>query len=124
MIITTQYMLVLILAVFLTLLAWSIESSWVIKKTGGLGKLKTIRNLTATLLVVLIVWMVFMNFTATLTLFVFSTGVIVLVDKLFFRKKRQQANYPDTLIVENARSFFFVLLIVWVIRSFILQPYR
>ncbi len=64
------------------------------------------------------------DFTFYLTLVVVITGVITLIDVLFFAKKRRLNNRKPSLIVEYARAFFPVLLLVLVIRSFIVQPYR
>lgn len=64
-----------------------------------------------------------------LSLTVFS-GVIVLVDWLLLRQRRKRENNSNLgrgdqpLVIEYARSFFPVLLVVLVIRSFIAQPYR
>jgi signal peptidase I len=57
-------------------------------------------------------------------------GVIWLVDTLFFRATRIAANPDDDpethepLIVEYARSFFPVLLLVLVLRGFVAEPYQ
>lgn len=48
---------------------------------------------------------------------------IWLVDRLFFAKKRAQANEREPLIVEYAVSFLPVFIIVLVIRTFIVQIY-
>lgn len=53
------------------------------------------------------------------------TGVIVLFDVLYFapkRKKQQSDKLP--FIVDYARSFFPILLIVFSIRSFAFEPFR
>ncbi|MDF3054421.1 MAG: lepB2 [Gammaproteobacteria bacterium] len=123
MIITAQYIWIFVLAVFLTLFSWALETNWIVQRCGP-NRFKTIRNTAVFLLVILLVWLAILNFAATLTAFVFGSGLIALVDLLFCRRKRIQANYPEPLIVENARSFFLILLLVWVIRSFIIQPYR
>jgi signal peptidase I len=59
-----------------------------------------------------------------LTLLVLVTGLTALIDIIFFAKKRQARNGKHPLIVELSRSFFPALLLVWIIRSFIIQPYR
>lgn len=64
------------------------------------------------------------DFPFYLTLGTIVTGIITLVDQIFWAKKRQQANQSQPKIIEYARSFFPALLIVWVIRSFLIQPYR
>jgi len=75
------------------------------------------------------------DFELTLVLATAIAGVIWLVDALLFaggRRARSMQNthgsrddaVPDPLIVEYARSFFPVLLIVLVLRSFIAEPFR
>ena len=51
------------------------------------------------------------------------TGVIWLVDILFFQKKRS-AGAADPTAVEYAKSFFPVILLVFLIRSFIAEPFK
>lgn len=63
------------------------------------------------------------NFAFFLTGATFLSGIIVLIDTLFLAKKRK-AGVEEPLVIEYARSFFPVLLLVWVIRSFVVQPYR
>ncbi len=50
------------------------------------------------------------------------TGVIWLIDGLFFAKQRGEKKEP--LVVDYARSFFPVILIVLIIRSFLAEPFR
>lgn len=56
------------------------------------------------------------------------TGVIWLIDHLFFVKERRQSAtnkaLHDPIIVEYAKSFFPVLLAVMVLRSFLYEPFR
>lgn len=55
------------------------------------------------------------------------TGLIVLVDMLFFRKRRfatQGLSSSEPWYVEYSRSFFPVLLIVLILRSFLAEPFR
>jgi signal peptidase I len=64
-----------------------------------------------------------LDFPLLLTLFVIITGLITLADTVFLAKRRKE----DTKLpyaVEFSRSFFPALLLVWIIRSFIIQPYR
>ena len=68
--------------------------------------------------------MIIIDFTFYLTLAVVVTGVIALLDILFLAKKRHAANQKQPMIIEYARAFFPVLLLVLIIRSFIVQPYR
>lgn len=51
------------------------------------------------------------------------TGVIWLVDHLFFQKKRA-AGTDEPTAVEYAKSFFPVILVVFLIRSFIAEPFK
>lgn len=63
------------------------------------------------------------NFAFYLTLAVAITGLITILNKFFWSKSRS-ASKKEPVLIEYARSFFPILLIVWVIRSFIVQPYR
>jgi signal peptidase I len=67
-----------------------------------------------------------MNFQLILVILVGLSGLIYLLDVLFFAKKR---NATDTqqkmpLFIDYARSFFPVLLLVLIVRSFLVQPFR
>lgn len=64
------------------------------------------------------------DFAFYLTLLVFITGIIFLLDHLFFAKKRQTEDGKANWAIEFSRSFFPALLLVWIIRSFLIQPYR
>ena len=71
-----------------------------------------------------------MDFSLILFIALMATGVIWLVDAIFFSAKRagklqetgEQAR--DPLLVEYAKAFFPVILIVFVLRSFIAEPFR
>jgi signal peptidase I len=63
------------------------------------------------------------DFPFLLTLVVIITGLVALADIVFFSKKREQEAAMPYLI-EFSRSFFPALLLVWLIRSFLIQPYR
>ncbi|HEX2548744.1 MAG TPA: signal peptidase I, partial [Gammaproteobacteria bacterium] len=79
-----------------------------------------------------------MNFNFELILFyaVLISGVIALIDIIFFAKKRKAAyaesikgvnNPPEMkypIIIDYARSFFPVLLLVFLLRSFLFEPFR
>ncbi len=123
MIITKQYLLIIILAIIIMLFTWFIDSPWLTQRYPP-KHFKSLSTAGSILLVLLIIWLCVMNFPATLTALVAGCGLIALIDILFFRRKRLKAGYKESVIVENARSFFWVLLLVWVIRSFIIQPYR
>jgi signal peptidase I len=64
------------------------------------------------------------DFPLILTLLVVLSGIIYLIDVLFFATKRKATGAKQPLLIEYARSFFPVLLIVLLIRSFLAQPYR
>lgn len=64
------------------------------------------------------------DFPFYLTLGVVVTGIITLVDQLAWAKARKEAGGKQPKVIEYARSFFPALLIVWIIRSFIIQPYQ
>lgn len=52
------------------------------------------------------------------------TGAIWLLDSLFFKKKRLAAGKDDPVWVEYSKSFFPVILVVFMIRSFIVEPFK
>ena len=63
------------------------------------------------------------NFPLILVLLVFISGLVALFDRLIFAKKRgKEAKEP--LIVEYSKSFFPVLFIVLVLRSFLVEPFQ
>lgn len=70
-----------------------------------------------------------MNFNFELILFYATliSGVIALLDVLFFAPRRQQTIPPTEklpVIIDYARSFFPVLLVVFCLRSFLFEPFR
>ena len=64
-----------------------------------------------------------LNFAFYMTIVVFLTGTIFLLDWLLLKKRRPPKTRTSS-IVEYSKAFFPVLLIVWIVRSFIIQPYR
>lgn len=64
------------------------------------------------------------DFPLILTCLVLLTGLVSLLDILFFAHRRKRTGGKQSLFVEYNRSFFPVLLLVLIIRSFIVQPYR
>ncbi|SDJ56380.1 signal peptidase I [Microbulbifer yueqingensis] len=66
------------------------------------------------------------NFPLILLWLVVGSGLIWLVDSLFFAPRRRQAaeDRPDPVVVEYAKSFFPVLALVFVLRSFIVEPFQ
>ena len=69
-----------------------------------------------------------LNFPLILVIGTAVTGLIWLIDAVFFAPKRKAAVRSDAaqvpLITEYAQSFFPVLLIVLVLRSFLFEPFR
>ena len=56
------------------------------------------------------------------------TGLIWLIDSLFFSTKRKKdskgRSFSEPLITEYAKSFFPVLLVVLILRVFVIEPFR
>ena len=67
-----------------------------------------------------------MSFELILVIVTAITGVITYVDRVVWRPKRVSAMMPEKepLIIEYARSLFPVFLVVLVLRSFIIEPFR
>lgn len=63
-----------------------------------------------------------MSFAAVLLLATVTTGAIWAVDHFLLRKKRLETGEP--VLVEMARSFFPVLAIVFLLRSFLYEPFK
>ncbi len=59
-----------------------------------------------------------------MVLLVAITGVVWLIDSVFFAKKRRTSGIQEPTVVEYARAFFPIVLAVLVIRSFIVEPFR
>jgi signal peptidase I len=51
------------------------------------------------------------------------TGLIWLLDSVFWRRKRP-VNSADPVIVEYSKSFFPVILVVFLVRSFLVEPFK
>jgi signal peptidase I len=64
-----------------------------------------------------------MNFALILFLLTVATGVLWLADRYVFRKKRQPGS-KDPWWVEYGASFFPVILIVFGLRSFLVEPFK
>ncbi len=64
-----------------------------------------------------------MSFPAIMVTLVVVTGIIWLID-MFFWAPQRASKQKDPLIVEYAKSFFPIILVVLVIRSFIAEPFR
>jgi len=72
--------------------------------------------------------MVHFDFEFLLVVATALTGLLWLVDALFFAKSRQQLatskSLPEPIWVEYSKSFFPVLLAVMILRSFLFEPFR
>ncbi|GGI85365.1 signal peptidase I [Legionella impletisoli] len=64
-----------------------------------------------------------MNFALLLVSLTLVTGLIALIDLLYWSKKRTPLQ-KQAKIIELSRSFFPVFLIVLLLRSFIIEPFR
>lgn len=63
-----------------------------------------------------------MNFALILLVLTVITGLINLLDIIYFQKKRK--HLPPGKFMEQARSFFPVFLTVLLLRSFLIEPFR
>jgi signal peptidase I len=72
--------------------------------------------------------MIHFDFEFLLVLTVLVSGIIWLVDSMFFASKRKQVSSGksthDPILVEYAKSFFPVLFAVMILRSFLYEPFR
>ncbi len=64
-----------------------------------------------------------MNFALILFLLTVATGVVWLADRVHFAKRRP-AGAPEPWWIEYPKSFFPVLLVVFLLRSFVAEPFR
>ncbi len=64
-----------------------------------------------------------MNFALILVLLTIGSGLIALMDKLWLSKIRK-TGVKESKVVELAKSFFPVFLIVLLLRSFLVEPFR
>lgn len=68
------------------------------------------------------------DFEFILFLAVFISGIVILIDSVFFAKKRKQkvngSKEKLPVIVDYSWSFFPVLFFVFLFRSFVFEPYR
>lgn len=64
-----------------------------------------------------------MNFALILVVLSLISGIIALLDILFWAKKRTKNQKPNR-IIEYSRSFFPVFLVVLLLRSFLVEPFR
>src|SRR5262252_11101525 len=64
-----------------------------------------------------------MNFALILFLLLVVTGAIALADRLYFAKARR-AGEKEPWWIEYPKSFFPVIFIVFLLRSFVVEPFR
>ena len=64
------------------------------------------------------------NIVLVLMLLLLGSGVVFLLDIFIFAPKRKKLGQEPSHIIESIKSIFPVLLIVLLIRSFLVQPYR
>src|SRR6478672_6420603 len=65
----------------------------------------------------------FTDFAAVLLLAAIITGLIWLYDAKFARRRRM-ADVPEPVVVDMARAFFPVIVVVFLIRSFWVEPFK
>lgn len=66
----------------------------------------------------------YFNFELILFYATVVTGLVALFDIVFLAKKRKNAKKEMSMVVDYSRSFFPVLLIVFILRSFLFEPFR
>ena len=64
--------------------------------------------------------MIFFTLEKVLTFFTLLSVVIVLLAKLYLRKSYKDSH---SVILEQAKSYVVILVVIWFIRSFMFQPY-
>lgn len=64
------------------------------------------------------------DFPMFLTALVILTGIMWVINHFVFAKKEETAHGKMAAFFDYGRSFFPALLLVWIIRSFVVQPYR
>lgn len=65
-----------------------------------------------------------MNFALLLLVLTVVTGFIALLDQIFLASKRKKTQSPMPKWIEHSRGFFPIFLIVFLLRSFIVEPFR
>ena len=65
-------------------------------------------------------FMIYFTLEAVLTTFTLAAIIIVLCAKLFLKERFHTSH---SVVLEQARSYLWVLLIIWTVRSFVIQPY-
>lgn len=65
-------------------------------------------------------FMIYFTLEQVLTAFTFLAIAIVLGAKIYLRERFDSS---PSVVLEQARSYLWVLVVIWVVRSFIMQPY-
>jgi signal peptidase I len=66
-----------------------------------------------------------MDFSLILTLLLAASGLILLIEAAIFKRRRRAiSNAKEPLLAQYARSLFPVILIVLLVRSFAVEPFR
>jgi signal peptidase I len=65
-----------------------------------------------------------MDFSLILVLIFGASGLILLTNAAFFKRRRAAADTRGPLLIQHARSLFPVMLVVQLIRSFAVEPFR
>lgn len=65
----------------------------------------------------------FMSFTAVMLIFVLVFGLIWLLDKLLLESKRG-LDQREPVTIEYAKGFFPILLVIFLLRSFLVEPFQ
>ncbi|MDE1712132.1 signal peptidase I, partial (plasmid) [Chromobacterium amazonense] len=66
----------------------------------------------------------YMSFTAVMLVFVLITGAVWALDKWLLAKKRAASGAEAGHFVDYSRGFFPVILVVFVLRSFLVEPFQ
>src|SRR5574342_1435936 len=64
-----------------------------------------------------------MNFALILFILLLVTGAFALADVVYFRKRRRKED-KEPWWIEYPKSFFPVILIVFLLRSFLVEPFK
>lgn len=76
------------------------------------------------LILIFLIGVLLVNFPFMLTVYALASGFILLLDNLVFKKRRHDEGRQESALLNIAREYFWVLFLVWTVRSFVVQPYR
>src|SRR3990167_10966883 len=82
------------------------------------------RGICLLLLIILIITVFNVGILLLLVILTFGSLIVWMIDKLFFEGVRKLKKIKEPMLVDYARSLFPIFLIVLVVRSFIIQPFR